>query len=210
MYFEEGHLYHIYNQGNNKQTIFYNRENYLFFLKKIRSHLLPYCDILAYCLMPNHFHLMVHVNKLEILKMPEHTHGVTGSHPVSKTKNKKKQNINQSIGVLLRSYTRAINKQQGFSGSLFREDTKSECLTKISGINPSYFITNQGTLINNEMPIKQYPQVCFNYIHNNPVKSRLVKKPVDWEFSSAPDYYGLRKGTLINKQRTKQYLIQVL
>ena len=34
MYFEKDTLYHIYNQGNNKQKIFFNRENYLFFLKK--------------------------------------------------------------------------------------------------------------------------------------------------------------------------------
>ncbi len=74
MIFEKGHLYHIYNQGNNKQKIFLNRENYLFFLKKINTYILPYADVLAWCLMPNHFHLMVLV---------KNTHGVTPSHPVS-------------------------------------------------------------------------------------------------------------------------------
>ncbi len=37
MQLESGHLYHIYNQGNNKQQIYFNRENYLFFLKKVRN-----------------------------------------------------------------------------------------------------------------------------------------------------------------------------
>ncbi len=41
MYFESGGIYHIYNQGNNRQVIFYNRKNYLFFLRKIRTHILP-------------------------------------------------------------------------------------------------------------------------------------------------------------------------
>ena len=64
MYFESGGIYHIYNQGNNRQVIFYNRKNYLFFLRKIRTHILPFADILAWCLMPNHFHLMVEVKSV--------------------------------------------------------------------------------------------------------------------------------------------------
>ena len=66
MHFEKDLIYHIYNQGNNKQKIFFNRENYLFFLGKINTYIQPYADILAWCLMPNHFHLMVLVNEVEI------------------------------------------------------------------------------------------------------------------------------------------------
>ena len=33
-------------------------------------------------------------------------------------------------------------------------------------------------------------------IHNNPVKHKLVSKPEDWIWSSAPDYAGERKGPL--------------
>ena len=40
MYFEPTGIYHIYNQGNNRQKIFYNRENYMFFTRKIRTHIL--------------------------------------------------------------------------------------------------------------------------------------------------------------------------
>ena len=67
MNFENGDLYHIYNQGNNKIPIFYSRENYIFFLKKIKLHLLPHADIIAWCLMPNHFHLMLYVHTLELI-----------------------------------------------------------------------------------------------------------------------------------------------
>ena len=62
MYFEEGYIYHIYNQGNNRQRLFFKRENYLYFLRKVGVYIKPYADILAWCLMPNHFHLMVLVN----------------------------------------------------------------------------------------------------------------------------------------------------
>ncbi|MDD3490054.1 MAG: hypothetical protein PHR62_09250 [Paludibacter sp.] len=59
-------IYHIYNQGNNRQKIFYNRDNYLYFLQKMNDYLLPYCDVLAWCLMPNHFHWMVYVRETEL------------------------------------------------------------------------------------------------------------------------------------------------
>jgi putative transposase len=59
MYFEENNLYHIYNRGNNKQTIFFTRENYLYFLNKIKKYISPHCNIIAWCLMPNHFHFLI-------------------------------------------------------------------------------------------------------------------------------------------------------
>ena len=66
MEFIKDNIYHIYNQGNNRQKIFYNRDNYLFFLQKMNDYLLPYCDVLAWCLMPNHFHWMVYVRESEL------------------------------------------------------------------------------------------------------------------------------------------------
>jgi len=66
MYFEPGGIYHIYNQGNNRQKIFFSRENYWYFLQKIERNVKPYGSILAWCLMPNHFHLMVEVEHVSI------------------------------------------------------------------------------------------------------------------------------------------------
>jgi len=48
-------------------------------------------------------------------------------------------------------------------------------------------------------------EVCFQYIHENPVKARLCGQAVDWEFSSAPDYFGTRTGKLINRGRAKEF-----
>jgi putative transposase len=207
MNFETGNLYHIYNQGNNRQKIFFSRDNYIFFLNKIKRHLLPHADILAWCLMPNHFHLMIYVKDV-IIANEALPHGVTRSHPVSRVKEidltpshpvsrVKEINLNNNIAIMLRSYTRAINKQFDRSGNLFRESTKAECLTKINGITPAFF----GSHINVRIPEKEYPQVCFNYIHANPVEAKLCKRPEDWEFSSYRDFCGIRNGTLINRER---------
>ena len=66
MEFSNGQIYHVYNRGNNSQTVFFSRENYLFFLEKVRKYLSPHADILAWCLMPNHFHLMISVSFVEV------------------------------------------------------------------------------------------------------------------------------------------------
>lgn len=56
-----GHFYHVYNQGNNRQNIFFERDNYLYFLRLIRQSFITHTiDIVAYCLMPNHYHLLVY------------------------------------------------------------------------------------------------------------------------------------------------------
>jgi putative transposase len=224
MIIEKGYIYHIYNQGNNRRRIFLIRENYLFFLKKIETYILPYADILAYCLMPNHFHLMVYVRELEVV--PGRSQGFTPSEALTETGRSKgftpsealtetgrskgftlsealtgtgTRSFNHSIGIMLRSYTRAINKQHNFSGALFRKNTKAECLNCNNEIFPAFFSSDGATLGSNQVPEKQYPQVCFNYIHQNPVKAGLVNNAVEWEFSSAMDYAGLRNGRLVNK-----------
>jgi len=206
MQFEDGHIYHIYNQGNNRQKIFFDRENYLFFLRKVKTYILPYADIFAWCLMPNHFHFMVLVNEIEldiVEGVVAETHPMTLSHRMSK-----KRSFNNSIAILLRSYSRAIQKQGLVKGSLFRQKTKAECLTCTDGITPSFYNTSSGTQINITDPEKQYPEMCFHYIHQNPVKAGLVQKATEWEFSSARDYAGLRNGKLANKKVAQQYIIK--
>ena len=216
MIFQEGHLYHIYNQGNNRGRIFFMRDNYLFFLKKITQHILPYADVLAWCLMPNHFHLMVYVKPggesgrdiqsgRDFKSHPDWVESVHDlkSHP-DYSRNPHLA-LNKSIGIMLASYTRAINNQENRSGSLFRKETKAICLTQISGITPNWFKSAGITYMNNSLPEKAYPQVCFRYIHQNPVNAGLVNTPGEWEFSSYADSVGMRKGRLINYMRIKEF-----
>ena len=219
MEFEKGNLYHIFNQGNNKRKIFFEHKNYLFFLEKIRTYILPYADILAWCLMPNHFHLMIRVNEVELATAKE-SHTMTlnqthESHRMASPDDSKSSNdlqtqptrtLNNSIAILLRSYTRAINLQENMSGSLFKAHTKAQCLDCLNALTPSFYQDDGITKINITDPYTQYPQNCFDYIHQNPVKARLANKPSDWEFSSAKDYAGLRKGNLVNMKVALQYV----
>ncbi len=113
MHFIEDCTCHVYNRSN--ELLFYNRDNYLFFIKKIRNYILPYADILAYCLMPNHFHIILKVN----------------AEGVKFSKLKKREDmqlLSQSFGTLLSSYTQALNNQIGRKGNLFAHKTKAKIL----------------------------------------------------------------------------------
>lgn len=218
MKYEPHTIYHIYNQGNNQQPIFFNDDNYIFFLRKMRKHLLPYVDFLCYCLMPNHFHWLVYTKEEACLPSnavkPRQLFGGRIIQNQSSGDSKSsddyplrysddyQQNLSQAIATLLRSYTRAINKQENRSGSLFRK-TKAK-----SGIIDG-FITINGK--HQDLFFKtdnDYAATCFHYIHENPVKARLCNKAEDWLDSSAKDYAGIRKGTLCNQVLAKRLLIE--
>ncbi len=107
MHFIPNEVYHVYNRGNNKQPIFFNEKNYLFFLKKIRNEWKDYCEIICYCLMPNHFHFMLVPNEegcTNIILGEQETH---------------MQVFSKAIGKTLSSYTKAINIQNQTTGNLF-------------------------------------------------------------------------------------------
>ncbi|MBS1915126.1 MAG: transposase [Bacteroidetes bacterium] len=165
MEFAENNLYHIYNRGNNKQLIFFREENYLYFLTKIRKFISPNCELLAYTLMPNHFHLLAYADNRTTSKI------IIG--------NSERNVLSEGIRNLLHTYTKAINKQNGTSGSLFQQNTKSKCL-------------NNGSL--------DYATTCFHYIHQNALAAGLIKQMEDWNYSSFKDYAGFRNGTLCNKE----------
>ena len=196
MQFESNNIYHIYNRGNNSQQVFFSPENYMFFLQKVKTYIRPHADILAWCLMPNHFHLMIYVNDFEI--------DVIEKKPECHQKSKKR-NLNDSISILLRSYTRAIQVQEKRTGSLFQHRTKSVCLTESTGVSPAWGESNSGSIIFIYDAEKEYPQICFDYIHRNPVNAGLVKKPEDWQYSSFQDYCGIRNGDIIHRDRAREF-----
>jgi len=184
MNIDSGNYYHIFNRGNGSRKLFHSEDNYFFFLRKLKEYLAPYVSIVAWCLMPNHFHLVVFVHRI--------SHTITSSDSMTK-----QRTLNYSLGILLRSYTRAIQKQERFSGSLFQQHTKAKPLIDEIKIDPSYWATEFGTQINISEG-KSYLETCIEYVHQNPVYSGLVKKAEDWEYSSYRDYLRHRKGKLID------------
>jgi REP element-mobilizing transposase RayT len=98
--FYDGPFYHVYNRGAHKSQIFFSEENYGYCLKLISKYSLSYkVDILAYCLMPNHYHLLVR-------QQPG------GS-------------VARFLQTTFNAYVQAVNKQQGLHGALFESSAQS-------------------------------------------------------------------------------------
>jgi len=97
--------YHIYNRGNNREKIFFEPDNYIYFLKKVREYLVPVSDVVVYCLMPTHYHIVARVRE---------TQEVLGD---SKPKHSP---ISTAMMKLSVSYTKAINKRFQRVGVLFQ------------------------------------------------------------------------------------------
>ena len=104
-------IYHIYNRGNNRQTIFFSDNNYFYFLKKCHRYLKPCGNILAWCLMPNHFHFLIDVTE-------------EGMTPV-KSGGIFMPAITNGFRLLQSSYAKGINKEQNKTGNLFQQKTKA-------------------------------------------------------------------------------------
>ena len=58
-----GQTYHIYNRGNNGEDLFREERNYSYFLNLFAEKVYPVVDIFSYCLMRNHFHLVIRVKQ---------------------------------------------------------------------------------------------------------------------------------------------------
>lgn len=168
MKFKSGEIYHVYNRGNNRQRLFYERENYLLFLQKVRKYVVPQCDILAYCLMPNHFHFLIHANKTTVKTYR------SSSVRIKKllAPRPKMSRFSKGLQLLLSSYAKAMNTRYSRNGSLFRQNTKWKRTS-------------------DELFSFDYSLPCFQYIHYNPVSAGLVEIPEAWEFSSYREYSGL-------------------
>ncbi len=158
MQFESGNYYHIYNRGINRCTIFYRKSNYYHFIVKIKRYISPHCSIVAWCLMPNHFHLLIYADDRSELKVND--------------KSGNERNILcEGVRLLLSSYAKSLNKQQDRVGNLFQQRTKGKLLV-------NEFSSNRNSYVNQ----------CFEYIHHNPVKAGLVEEQDQWEFSSYHEY----------------------
>ncbi|MFT3679882.1 MAG: hypothetical protein QM791_06395 [Ferruginibacter sp.] len=107
-----GEIYHIYNQGNNKEIIFHIAADYLEFLRLFRRLLFPHCKVLAYCLMPNHFHFLIYATE--------------DAASVKKVGNINSCVLANGFRLLQSNYAQYFNQSNNRSGSLFRQKAKAK------------------------------------------------------------------------------------
>ena len=189
-----GIIYHIYNHGNGDDLLFREEENYRYFLQQYQKHIPPVADTLAWCLMPNHFHLLVKIKQLDELNLP----GFKNLEGLNK-------NTSKQFSNLFNGYTKAMNKRFNRRGSLFiknfnRKEITSEIyfqqVMAYIHLNPvkhgfinkikdwpwtsyhDYFV-NQNSLIHEYAALKFFGTMeHFKAYHNLICNEMLSKKPV--------------------------------
>jgi REP element-mobilizing transposase RayT len=97
---QPGVFYHIYNRGNNRENVFVEPRNYAYFTQLYLKYVEPVADTYAYCLLKNHFHLLVQVKE-----------NLPGSL---------KRPASLAFSNVFNAYAKAINKAYGRTGSLFQ------------------------------------------------------------------------------------------
>lgn len=185
MKYQPFQFYHIYNQGNNRQKIFFSGENYDYFKKKIKKYVSVNAELIAYCLMPNHFHLLVYTTPISI--QPYKQSGM--------------QNLSFAISQLLSSYTKAINLRENRTGSLFKSKTKAN-----DGWNNDNDFKSIESLAGERITFmdNKFVQNVFAYIHENPVKAGLVETKEKWFYSSVLEYLGINQLPICNIEKGRK------
>jgi putative transposase len=120
MKFQPHSIYHIYNQGNNQQQLFFSDDDYIYFLQLYKTYIHPYVDTIAWCVLPNHFHFMISVkeNCVEVKQ---------GSLIID--------SVSNGFRKLLSAYAHRFNSETKKSGSVFRPKTKAKELDSSGNIN---------------------------------------------------------------------------
>jgi len=99
--------YHFYNRGNNRQAVFFEADNYLYFLKGVKKYLAPVATVIVYCLMPTHYHILVRIKQ-------------TSEAPKNGETSEVSLQVSRAMQKFIISYTKAINKRFSRVGALFQ------------------------------------------------------------------------------------------
>ncbi|HCS21321.1 MAG TPA: transposase [Bacteroidetes bacterium] len=151
--------YHIFNHANGFENLFREESNYSFFMRYFYKHLNPIAETYAYCLMPNHFHMLVRIRtEEELLKQfPrfESIEKLIESHKLSKY-----------FANFFSSYTQSFNKRYKRRGSMFVKTFKRK-----------------------EINTQHYLRSIILYIHLNPVHHGFTRDASKWRWSSMTTFY---------------------
>ena len=104
MIYKENDYYHLYNRGCNKELIFTERSDYENLIQRItKSNFKKYLNIISFCLMPNHYHFLLH--------------------------QKTEKPISDWISFIFNGYVQYFNRKHSRSGTLFESRVKSRLIT---------------------------------------------------------------------------------
>ena len=130
-----GNFYHIYNRGNNGIDIFFENENYEHFLRLYQKYIDPIAETYAWCLLKNHFHVLIYVKSESEINETEFMY--------STVEKAKRIDCSLQFSHFFNAYTQAINKRHKRTGSLFEKPFKRKLITSQDYLSKMiYYIHN--------------------------------------------------------------------
>ena len=199
---EANKFYHVYNRGNNRANLFYSTENYRYFLRKYNQYLSAFIDTYAYCLLPNHFHLLISVKEFPlaveappIAKVPPFKR----VEPLNTTEPLKTEAlISLQFRKFFTSYSMSINKQENRVGSLFQKNFKRIEVNSTDYLKNLVFYIHANPQLHRLIDdFKMYPWSSYNgMLIDKPTKLKR-ENVLDW-FDNKDNYsaYHTQKATI--------------
>jgi REP element-mobilizing transposase RayT len=180
---ERGFYYHIYNRGNNKEKLYLEHADYIYFLELFKKYIYEVTNIYCFCLLPNHFHFLLRFREEDEIF----------SYSL------KKKPSYRVLSDFFNAYAKYFNYKYGRTGSLFQERYRRKKVDneiylkylihyihtnpvhhEISDDFSSYgyssyqtFISKKPTLLEREYVLEIFEDID-NYIYTHKQKARLV------------------------------------
>ena len=174
---ENNAIYHIYNRAIGRDNLFLTDDHYQFFLKKWKAYL-PYLDVYAFCLMPNHFHFLAKVKTLsEELRSHVNEQQTVKSRQFLAEEIPYSEYLEDQFKRLFSSYALAFNKQQNRHGSLFQKGFKR-------------------VLVFDDYKL----HYLLAYIHHNPIHHFFSATYEGWKYSSWQAYQHFDRPSILNRE----------
>jgi putative transposase len=167
---ENGKYYHIYNRGNNGIDLFYEIENYKHFLRLYEKYIDPVAETYAWCLMKNHFHILVYIKETEEIDSTKLEY--------SSTDKPKIVSASKQFSNLFNAYTLAMNKRYNRTGSLFEKNFRRKVVNSETYFQKLvFYIHNNPVHHKFAEHIIEYPWTSYGTVISNK-KTKLQREKV--------------------------------
>ncbi|WP_424961353.1 transposase [Ekhidna sp.] len=170
---EPNRIYHIWTHANGSENLFRTDENYRYLLEKYAQHIHPIAKSYAYCLMPNHLHLMVEIRGEKELRALQ-GFGTLGEISLK---------LSKQFSNLFNAYTQAYNKMYDRKGSLFIPKFRRKLID-----NDTYF-TRLIAYIHNNPIHHQFVNDLNEWSHSS-YNAYLLSSPTKIERKLGLEWFG--------------------
>ena len=157
-----GEYYHVYNRACGFEKLFLEDKNYHYFLGLMADRLGDYLELFCYCLMPNHFHLLVRMRDL-----------IAEEDPAMK--------LSKEFSNFFCSYALSFNRHYNRKGSLFSQNFRRKHIKSMDYMRSAVVYIHRNPvkhgLVND---LKDWEHSSYKRILERYPKNSQVQEVIAW------------------------------